>query len=407
TQSGIYTIDPDGTGPKGAVQVWCDMVSNGGGWTMYKAKVGSAYNATQAEAHCQSLGMHLFIPRTKQHLLSAWQVATSNAYGPDATANYLYIMGIYPNWGDGFNGGFDGAKCSSKAFHSNSPGCDWHARDNGAFWVSERTNITEPNGDNNTDSSMYYGFDASGNVSWYNDIPSPGYTSSRFMCDTGDRDFIGRSCVEWRDAGFTTSAAYKVDPDGLFGPLAPFDTYCDQTTSGGGWTRLVNWNRESGSDTTTTLGTKMDNLYNNMSTFANGTGNIYWSGGRNPASAALAYRTVVTIPNGGEVRANTRFLGNSMEQSAVWLFGVVGTAHKEIICGNKITNIGVYREQEKAFYPGFTCTNSAAPNTTFSWDTTVQKDLGTSVSELRWHSMHNDDGTHDRSYLYRLILWVR
>ena len=32
--SGVYTIDPDDGGPLAAVQVYCDMVRDGGGWTL-------------------------------------------------------------------------------------------------------------------------------------------------------------------------------------------------------------------------------------------------------------------------------------------------------------------------------------------------------------------------------------
>ncbi len=173
--NGHYVINP-----KSGVNliVYCDMISDGVGYTFYKVNHETNAYAVDAEAYCNNLGMRLFIPRTRNHLISAYMIATNGTIGPDSNANYLYIMGIYPQW--------NGATCRSTPLMSSNPNCNWRAGDGGPFWVTDRSDISEPNGDNNITSSMYYTFQPSGEINGYNDINAPGYGSTRFICDTGD-----------------------------------------------------------------------------------------------------------------------------------------------------------------------------------------------------------------------------
>ncbi|MEZ4453909.1 MAG: fibrinogen-like YCDxxxxGGGW domain-containing protein [Nannocystaceae bacterium] len=172
---GMYKVSPPNITP---FNVYCDMTSDGGGYSFLKLLTNTAYGAVQAEAECDKYGMNLFIPRTPAHQKSAWSIANNANIFNEANANYMYILGIYPK--------VKGATCTSTAFNSTS--CTtWRAGDDGPFWCGTKTTITEPNGDNDVNASMYYSWNMDGTENWHNDIPAPGYTSQRFMCDFGDK----------------------------------------------------------------------------------------------------------------------------------------------------------------------------------------------------------------------------
>ncbi|MCB9743673.1 MAG: hypothetical protein H6740_13820 [Alphaproteobacteria bacterium] len=181
---GLYYIDPNADGA--ATEVYCDMSTDGGGYTFLKVDYGSSAYATDAEAYCAALGLQLFVPRTEAHKDAALGVALDASIGAGASVNYMYILGIYPNVGTG-GSGFNGSKCTNTQF--NSDYCtNWGPDDSGPYWVGSNTGITEPNGDNDTNASMYYSWDTSTYaISWYNDIPRPGYASQYFMCQEGDK----------------------------------------------------------------------------------------------------------------------------------------------------------------------------------------------------------------------------
>jgi hypothetical protein len=174
---GLYWIDPTVSG--NPYEAWCDMATDGGGYTFLKFDAPGSTSADTAERACNDYGLNLFIPRTEDHLASAWAVANDTAAGGEASGEYLAIMGIYPDQ--------NGATCIYQGFNNDSASCAWSARDDGDFWVSDMVTLGEPNGDNDVNSSMDYTFDADGIVTAYNDTRWPGGSSEHFLCSRGNK----------------------------------------------------------------------------------------------------------------------------------------------------------------------------------------------------------------------------
>ena len=178
---GPYAIAPEGY-QGDAFGVHCDMLSDGGGYTFLKVMPMGPTYADDAELLCADLGMQLWIPRSEEHVLSGWAISNDDVIGPDASVEYMRILGIYSD--------MDGATCNLQPMNSDNDNCNWGASDGEAWWVHERNNINEPNGDNTTVGSMYYLWNQDGSLNHHNDINGPGgrgYTSGRFMCDVGDK----------------------------------------------------------------------------------------------------------------------------------------------------------------------------------------------------------------------------
>ncbi|HYO51193.1 fibrinogen-like YCDxxxxGGGW domain-containing protein [Archangium sp.] len=75
TPSGLYTLDTDGTGPLAPFETWCDMTTDGGGWTLLATLTNNGDGANQ--------GNWLMDPASQNN----WE-STSASFGtPDPSLN--------------------------------------------------------------------------------------------------------------------------------------------------------------------------------------------------------------------------------------------------------------------------------------------------------------------------------
>ena len=188
-QSGPRTIYP--LDPMTPIEVFCDMETDGGGYTFLKVDVDSPMNdlpypATKAETICTEYGMHLFIPRSAAHLAGAYGVAIVDNITPvgggikGSSADYLQILGIYPV--------VVGKSCLGKPLTPRA--CDeWAASDGEVWYVSDIVkNVSEPDPDSTCKGcSMLYTWNPDGTVKNYKTLFGSGGSSLRFLCDVGDK----------------------------------------------------------------------------------------------------------------------------------------------------------------------------------------------------------------------------
>lgn len=187
--SGVYRLWPEALGGEASVLAYCDMESDGGGYTFVKVDtefgVESDKGAKKAEEVCKKFGMHLLVTRSPAHTASAYKVATTGNVPPVgggmvmSGVDYLAILAIFPvAVGDTCEGGaLNSSECPK-----------WRAGDDQVYWVTDTAYADQPDSDHCAGCSLIYKWNIDGTAKSYTTVSfGEGASSFRFLCDVGDK----------------------------------------------------------------------------------------------------------------------------------------------------------------------------------------------------------------------------
>lgn len=129
---GDYMIDPDGPGTLSAITAFCDMTTDGGGYTEYAVK-GTGISTTRYDQQnsCTAVGLKMVVARSKAHM-GAMIAKYGNTY-------FATVPGVYGLAAGGYTNCVMNSKDATCA-------ANWKSIDGGAWWARD-TKHSEPNGD--------------------------------------------------------------------------------------------------------------------------------------------------------------------------------------------------------------------------------------------------------------------
>lgn len=170
--SGLYDIDPDGSGSAPTTEVWCEMDAGSCAYTMVKVDVpDNGWWGVQHEyaRACKDLGLEIVVPKSEDHVDAIYDHFGHAANLYNVFPAYEHALGI-DDWT---------AYCQGLE-------CDFWMTDDVGGDVDCRSNEWEPNGDNSTCARIYRRTDGCGERGDWNDQHDTVDYRGWVICSTND-----------------------------------------------------------------------------------------------------------------------------------------------------------------------------------------------------------------------------
>ncbi|MCO4769161.1 MAG: proprotein convertase P-domain-containing protein [Deltaproteobacteria bacterium] len=199
-----------------------------------------------------------------------------------------------------------------------------------------------------------------------------------------------------------TDGTYYLDPLDS-GTADPYS--CDMTTDGGGWTQILDFNREDDGDGIPELEFQWDTLTNDMGLYQTTATSVQWQDGDGTGDVLDGERTVDAF-NEAELLYDIHFEGVSMDTSGVWFTVTTSAGPQELWCNDDASGSVDYTAAELATIP-YTCSLPFTASPTFDSGLVQTSFATTVITGFGMTSLMSDSAGSDDAQLFSFEAWVR